>query len=39
VSFSNGPHQEFMELDTCGVTERNGTSISADFTDDAIEND
>jgi hypothetical protein len=38
--FSHGPNNEFLVLDSCRVTERNGNSIiSADATDDTIEND
>jgi len=38
VIFSYRPNQAFMIPDSCRVTERNGYSISADVTDDTIEN-
>jgi hypothetical protein len=39
VLFSHGPNKAFLLPDSCRGTERNGNSISADVTDDAIEND
>ena len=37
--FSHGPNKEFLVPDSCRVTERNGNSIRADFTENIIEND
>ena len=34
----HGPNKAFLVLDSCRTTERNGNSISADITDDTIEN-
>ena len=36
---SLGPKIAFLVPDSCRVTERNGNRISADITDDIIEND
>jgi len=33
VLFSHGPNKAFLVPDSCGATERNGDSISADVTD------
>jgi hypothetical protein len=33
-----GPNKAFLVPDSCRATERNGNSISADVTDDTIEN-
>jgi len=35
----HGPNKSFLVPDSCRETERNGNSISADITDDTIEND
>jgi hypothetical protein len=35
----HGPNKAFLVPDSCRETERNGNSISADITDDTIEND
>ena len=35
----HGPNKTFLVPDSCRETERNGNSISADITDDTIEND
>ena len=37
--FSHGPNKAFLVPDACRATERNGNSISAGVTDDAIESD
>ena len=37
--YGQGPNKAFLVLDSCRATERNGNSISADVTDDTIEND
>jgi len=37
--FSHGSNKAFLVPDSCRATEINGNSISADVTDDAIEND
>ena len=34
-----GPTKAFLVPYSCGATERNGNSISADITNDAIDND
>ena len=34
----HGPNKAFLVPGSCGATERNGNSISADSTDDTIEN-
>jgi len=41
VLFSHGPNKAFLVhvSYSCRATERNGNSISADVTDDTIEND
>ena len=36
---SLGPNKAFLVPDSCRATERNGNRISADITDDIIEND
>jgi hypothetical protein len=36
---SHGPNKACLIPDSCGATERNGNSISANVTDDANEND
>ena len=36
---SLGPNKAFLVSDSCRATERNGNRISADITDDIIEND
>ena len=36
--FSHGPNKAFLVFDSCRVPVRNGNSISADFTEDIIEN-
>ena len=33
----HGPNKVFLVPDSCRATERNGNSISSDFTDDTIE--
>jgi hypothetical protein len=38
VLLGHGPNKAFLALDSCRATERNGNSISADITDDTIEN-
>jgi len=38
VLFSHGPNKEFLVPDSYRATERNGNNISADVTDDTIEN-
>ena len=35
---SHGPNKAFLVPDSCGTTERNGDSISADVTDNVNEN-
>ena len=37
--FNHGHNQAFREPDACRATERNGTGIRADVTDDTNEND
>jgi len=39
VLFSHGPNKAFLVPDSCRATKGNGSSISADITDYAIEND
>ena len=39
VLYGHGPNEAFLVTDSCRATERNGYSISADITDDTIEND
>ena len=39
VLYGHGPNEAFLVTDSCRATERNGYSISADVTDDTIEND
>jgi len=39
VLVSQGPNKAFLVSDSCRATERNDNSISADVTDDAIEQD
>ena len=39
VLFSHGPNKAFLVPDSCRPTERNSNIISADFTEDTIEND
>ena len=36
---SHGPTKAFLVDDLCKATERNGSSINADVTDDTIEHD
>ena len=36
VLLAHGPNKAFMVPDSCGATDRNGNSISAEVTDDAI---
>ena len=38
VLYNDGPNKTFLVPDSCRVTERNDKKISADFTEDAIEN-
>ena len=35
----HGPNKAFLVPDSCRATERKGNSVSADVTDDTIEND
>ena len=39
VLYGHGPNEAFLMTDSCRATERNGYRISADVTDDTIEND
>jgi hypothetical protein len=39
VLLGHGPNKAFLVPESCRGTERNGISISADVTDDTIEND
>jgi len=39
VLLCDGSNKAFLVPNSCRVTERNGNSISADVTDDTIEND
>ena len=39
VLYSHEPNKAFLAPDSCRATERNSNSISADVTDDVIEND
>ena len=39
VLLGHGLNKAFLVPDSCRATERNGNSISADVTDDTIEND
>jgi hypothetical protein len=39
VLYSHEPNKAFLVPDSCRATERNSNSISADLTDDSIEND
>jgi len=39
VLVGHGPNKVFLVPDSYRATERNGNSLSADITDDAIDND
>ena len=39
INYGHEPNKAFLVTDSWRVTERNGNSINADITDDAIEND
>jgi len=39
VLFNHGPNEAFLVPDSCRATIKNGNSMSADVTEDTIEND